>query len=621
MRPLKKAGTSSSSTTAASGGAGGKGRPSQSSFIIKQAPQDKAIELIKAGNNEALLQQLTEAGEDNAFINTYHTKSGKHPLAVAAEEGRQMESELLIRAPNIDIDKRDTHGMTAALYAAKGGELDILKMLVAAGASVHATHVATQENLLFLAAKFRRVDVVQYLIDTHELPVEITNARGETPLWNALKMEYFDLANVLIAHGANINVRRPGGDTILLTGAFHGQERIASYVLANKGDVLAQNDSGESALMIASRHNHASFVQLLFTHREDTYRIAKERQEAHDYDPEEEKDWGRHPERLKLLENMANYVDNSGKTALHSAVIGLKEDAIKTLLANGADLSIPDKWGYTPLMFAARYKLFAGNLSTTMEMTNNPMILNRYAAGKVKAVTNVLLRIVEYLLEEAETRNLLERVLLDTDNCFQTPLMHATLAGNLIIAEKLLEAGADDTIKNIDEQTAIDLLPVGRYIAPGEVFIDDDPIPPPDSAVVETSAKPFSKVGTDHGLSHAEGEEEDHDNDSHDKLKAEDEDQVATTNRTKTDKELRKEEKRKRKEAERAQRAREAEIQSRFQALPTFREVFVSMMSRVMMLRERDRDPNAVDDQHQRSSVLREKPGWMKRLNRELYSN
>ena len=48
------------------------------------------------------------------------------------------------------------------------------------------------------------------------------------------------------------------------------------------------------------------------------------------------------------------YQDYSGATALHIAVAGDMEDAVKTLIRLGADLSVPNKVGHPPLFMAAQ---------------------------------------------------------------------------------------------------------------------------------------------------------------------------------------------------------------------------------------------------------------------------
>jgi ankyrin repeat protein len=291
----------------------GKGKKGSSTKVIKQAVQDKAIEFIKSGNIEALEKMLEEGSDEIKFLNRLHTKSGKSSLGVSAEEGRIGSLEMLLRAKP-ELDLVDKTGMTALLYAAKSGELEMIEMLHVAGADVHVKSDKKEENALILAASSNHIKCVE-LLEYYGLALDDKNKLDETALSIGLKYEYFPLCKFLVERSADINVRGKNGDTPLIRTAFDGREKTAIFILENKGDVNIKNVNGETALMIACKHGQKSIVELLVSNG-------------------------------AVLDD----VDNGGKTALMFACILGKYEIMFFLVEKGASINLVDAWGYSALM-------------------------------------------------------------------------------------------------------------------------------------------------------------------------------------------------------------------------------------------------------------------------------
>lgn len=135
--------------------------PNAASAEVKQLPQDRAIDIIKTLNIEALEKLLVvpEGSETIPFINKFHSKSGKTCLTVAAEEGFIEIVKMLVNA-KATIDLKDKNGLTPILYAAQAGEKNILEYLVDAGSDITITSKLKNENVLHLACRWNRVDTV-----------------------------------------------------------------------------------------------------------------------------------------------------------------------------------------------------------------------------------------------------------------------------------------------------------------------------------------------------------------------------------------------------------------------------------------------------------------------------
>lgn len=320
LKPLKKKHVSGvSQNTAENATSSSSGQPG-ATLLIKQAPpQDKAAEYIKAGNTEALKILLYEQSADAGFVNKCHTKTGKHLLGVAADEGRLESIEILLNS-KAEVNLKDQNQMTAVLYATKFGVVEVVKMLVQGGADPYCIYEPTNESVLFFATKQNYIDVTTFFLEVG-LPVEVSNSRNESPLSIAIKCEYYDLANLLLAQGANINVRRAGGNTPLFSAVFDNRLTTMKFILDNGGDVSLKNDNGETALLSACRLGFHDIAEFLINQGAEL-----------------------------------NDVDNAGKTPLIVACIAQKPKIVSLLLDRFANVTLKDKWGYCALSFACKAK-------------------------------------------------------------------------------------------------------------------------------------------------------------------------------------------------------------------------------------------------------------------------
>jgi ankyrin repeat protein len=99
-------------------------------------------------------------------------------------------------------------GLTPLLFAARDGDLEGVKMLVAAGANLNAT-TGIGETALMLAARNDHTATALYLLDKGADP-NIVEA-GHTALHFAVARKNAELVTALIAHKADVNVRLTKG--------------------------------------------------------------------------------------------------------------------------------------------------------------------------------------------------------------------------------------------------------------------------------------------------------------------------------------------------------------------------------------------------------------------------
>jgi len=88
-----------------------------------------------------------------------------------------------------------------------------------------------------------------------------------TPLHYAAELGHKDIAELLVASGANIETKTKfGGYTQLHFAAGKGHKDVAELLVANGANINAQNKSGNTPLQLAQNKNYKEIVELLRMH-------------------------------------------------------------------------------------------------------------------------------------------------------------------------------------------------------------------------------------------------------------------------------------------------------------------------------------------------------------------
>ena len=152
--------------------------------------------------------------------------------------------------------------------------------------------------------------------------VDSRDANGRTPLLIAVRARQMEAARVLIAAGADVNAKDQLQDSPYLYAGASGQTEILRMTIAHGADLHSTNRYGGTALIPAAERGHVGTVQLL----------------------------------IEAGVNV-DHINTLGWTALLETVIlgdGSQRYAQITqlLIAAGADVSLADAQGVTPLAHA-----------------------------------------------------------------------------------------------------------------------------------------------------------------------------------------------------------------------------------------------------------------------------
>jgi ankyrin repeat protein len=138
-----------------------------------------------------------------------------------------------------DVNAAQGDGMTALHWAARHGDVDLIKMLLAAGANVKATTRLANYTPLLLASEAGSAGAIDALIAAGADP-KGTSASGVSPLMFASAAGHADAVKTLIARGADVNAAEPTrGTTALMFAAANRRTDTMRALLAAGAKVEA----------------------------------------------------------------------------------------------------------------------------------------------------------------------------------------------------------------------------------------------------------------------------------------------------------------------------------------------------------------------------------------------
>uniref|UniRef100_A0A674K4A8 Ankyrin repeat and KH domain containing 1 n=1 Tax=Terrapene triunguis TaxID=2587831 RepID=A0A674K4A8_9SAUR len=233
-----------------------------SSSSNTESNHDTALTLACAGGHEELVVDLLLARGANK---EHRNVSDYTPLSLAASGGYVNIIKILLNA-GAEINSRTGSklGISPLMLAAMNGHVPAVKLLLDMGSDINAQIETNRNTALTLACFQGRAEVVSLLLD-RKANVEHRAKTGLTPLMEAASGGYAEVGRVLLDKGADVNAPPvpSSRDTALTIAADKGHYKFCELLINRGAHIDVRNKKGNTPLWLAANGGHFDVVQLL----------------------------------------------------------------------------------------------------------------------------------------------------------------------------------------------------------------------------------------------------------------------------------------------------------------------------------------------------------------------
>jgi ankyrin repeat protein len=162
----------------------------------------------------------------------------------------------------VDVNAPEADGTTALHWAADGDNLDLVELLIRAGANPKAAN-RYGVTPLWLACTNGNAAAVVLLLKAGADPNTVL-PEGETVLMTAARTGRVDAVKALVEAGAAVNTKEGWhGQTALMWAAAEGHPAVIQALVEHGADINARSNGGFTALLFAAREGHIGAVRTL----------------------------------------------------------------------------------------------------------------------------------------------------------------------------------------------------------------------------------------------------------------------------------------------------------------------------------------------------------------------
>lgn len=319
-------------------------------FAASAGQQDTKVYDLCLANGADLKKDVSTEGA-NALL-----------LAVASDKDFKVTDYFVSKG--LSLNSTDAKGNNAFSYAARSGNIDMLKALLKKG-------VKPGQNAMLMAAQGTRrgantLEVYQYL-ETLNLKPAVAGQHENVLHAIVRKPKQNDIIKYFLSKGVDVNQADEDGNTVLINAAaFNRDPDVLTLLLAKVKNINQTNLKGVSALAMAVRSNSPEVVAFLIgkgaavnTADKDGNNLAyyllesyRPQQNGPSFNGAKTEDF---TQKMKILENAGFKVttpQKNGNTLYHLAV--LKDlPLLQSLQPMGIDVNAKNAEGITALHKAA----------------------------------------------------------------------------------------------------------------------------------------------------------------------------------------------------------------------------------------------------------------------------
>ncbi|KAJ5240391.1 uncharacterized protein N7469_001982 [Penicillium citrinum] len=403
----------------------------------------------------------------------WQDRNKQTPLLYAM--GRRLSSiALLLLDFKPFLDEKDRKQRSAIWYAIAHCDEGLVQALLQRGSDVRRKDYKGRLPTDFAIFK-ENENIIRMLLyhpdpKTGKSLLEDGNARDRY-LRRAVKASLQDIILLLVAHGADPNIRNDSDETLLHQAADKGDKEMALQLLkCEKTSVNARDSYGRTPFQIAAENGHKAITRLLLTHSDVDIN-------ALDFN-------GATALCLAIQNNNTdiamqilaedhvevNAAGRRGMAALHSATEMGNIPIIAALLAkNDLDPNTLDEEKWAPLTHAAFrgdlrvVELFLGRADIDMNVQTAPPIFHAAREGHIDVLRRLLCRETIYFNHKYGCRE-------------ESPLCVASKLGHIEITRLLLrhKPRPDINFKTYMEYTPLILAASGGHLGIVELLLEDE---------------------------------------------------------------------------------------------------------------------------------------------------
>lgn len=182
------------------------------------------------------------------LISANAVRAGAYEDIIIATEGNDTAKVIEFLNRGMDVNTADRQGTTLLMMAARNGNTEVVKSLLASRANVNRRN-QYGDTALSLAALNGKLDTAKLLID-HKADL---NPSGWTPLHYAVFSGNGEMTSMLIARGAQLDVRAPNGQTALMLAVKAERLDLVKQLVAAKADRNLTDPDGHTAWQLAEQ--------------------------------------------------------------------------------------------------------------------------------------------------------------------------------------------------------------------------------------------------------------------------------------------------------------------------------------------------------------------------------
>ncbi len=168
-------------------------------------------------------------------------------------------------AGGADVNEPDLDGNALHMAVGMGSE-EMIKALLDGGANLEVAGEPAGAHPLHLATQLNITGVAELLL-AHGANVDALDSQGRTPLMLAALNNLRGVVGVLLSHGADVRIQDSiYGETALHMASFAGDPEIVSQLLSKGAEVNARSGlSNQTPLFSAGHHGHVEVVKILLS--------------------------------------------------------------------------------------------------------------------------------------------------------------------------------------------------------------------------------------------------------------------------------------------------------------------------------------------------------------------